>query len=83
VPDETERPEAEHEDEEVRLHSELGHEIGRLRHPVDEVERLAHEASEGEADTTPVILIVLIGAGVAVLVAAVIGLAVLVASLVG
>ncbi len=80
VPDE---PEPRPEDQDVRLHSELEHEIGRFRHPVEEVERLAHEASAGEADTTPVILIVLIGAGVAVLVAAVIGLAFLVASLVG
>ena len=71
------------EADDARLHSELGHEVGRLRHPVEEVERLAHEASEGEADTTPVILIVLIGAGIAVLVAAVIGLAFLVAGLVG
>ena len=81
VPDEPEQPRP--KDEDVRLHSELEHEIGRFRHPVEEVERLAHEASEGEADTTPVILIALIGAGVAVLVAAVIGLAFLVASLVG
>jgi hypothetical protein len=81
VPDEPDQPEA--KDEGVRLHSELEHEIGRFRHPVGEVERLAHEASEGEADTTPVILIVLIGSGVAVLVAVVIGLAVLVARLAG
>jgi len=82
MPDEPDRPQPA-DDPGARLHSELGHEIGRLRHPVGEVERLAHEASEGEADTTPVILIVLIGAGVAVLVAAVIGLAFLVASLFG
>ena len=80
--DEIDQPRSDDPDD-VRLHSELGHEIGRMRHPKDEVERLAHEASEGDADTTPVILIVGIAVGVAVLVALVIGLAFLVASLVG
>lgn len=81
MPDEHDQPPTDDPDD-VRLHSELGHEAQRMRHPVDEVGRLAHEAAEGEADTTPVILIVLIGAGVAVLVAVVIGLAFLVAGLV-
>jgi len=82
MPDEPEHPQPA-DDPESRLHSQLGHEAGRLRHPVGEVERLAHEASAGEADTTPVIVIVLIGGGIALLVAAVIGLAFLVAALLG
>jgi hypothetical protein len=82
VPDEPDQPQPA-DDPDARLHSQLGHEVGRLRHPKDEVERLAHEASEGEADTTPVILIFLIALGVGVLVAAVIGLAFLVAALFG
>ncbi len=45
-------------DQDYALHTEIGHEAKRLvRHPIQEIERLEHEAAEGEADTTPAILI--------------------------
>jgi hypothetical protein len=69
-------------DEEFHLHTELGHEIARLgRHPVREVERLAEEAREGEAETTPGIVIAGITVWMVVLVTAVIGAVLLAAYL--
>jgi type IV secretory pathway TrbD component len=45
-------------DQDFALHTELGHEAKRLvAHPIKEIERLEHEAAEGEADTTLAILI--------------------------
>jgi hypothetical protein len=69
-------------DEEFHLHSELGHEIARLgRHPVQEVERLAEEAREGEVDTTPGIVLAGITVWITILVAAVLGATLLAAYL--
>jgi hypothetical protein len=65
MPDET--------DQNYALHTEIGHEARRLvTHPIKEIERLEHEAEEGEADTTPAILIGVIAVVVTVLVAVVI-----------
>jgi hypothetical protein len=70
------------ESEEFHLHSELGHEITRLgRHPVHEVERLAEEARDGEADTTPGIVIAGIAVWVTIVVVVVVGLVFLAAYL--
>jgi hypothetical protein len=70
------------EPEEFHLHSELGHELGRLgRHPVQEVERLAEEARDGEADTTPGIVIAGIAVWVTIIVVVVVGLVFLAAYL--
>ena len=78
---ESEQPEAQ-EHEEYHLHSELGHELARLgRHPIQEVERLTDEARDGEADTTPGILIAGIAVWVTIVVVVVIGLVVLAAYL--
>jgi hypothetical protein len=56
---ETDQPGGEAEpDPEFHLSAELGHELARLgRHPVEEVERLTEEAREGEAESTPGIVI--------------------------
>ena len=77
-PGEAEEPEP----EEYHLHSELGHELSRLgRHPVHEVERLADEARDGEAETTPGIVIAGIAVWVTIVVVVVIGLVFLAAYL--
>lgn len=63
------------EDEEVRLHSELGHEAKRVvAHPAEETHRLAEELAEGEADTTPFIALTGLAIGLAALVVIVIAL---------
>jgi hypothetical protein len=55
------------------LHTEIGQEARRLlTHPVQEIERLEHEAEAGEADTTPALLIGGIGVFVSLLVVVVI-----------
>ena len=60
------------EEQEFKLHSEVGHEAKRLAtHPVQEVERLEREAAAGETDMTPVIVIGGVGLFVALVVAVV------------
>jgi hypothetical protein len=81
-PGEPEKPDAPEHEEEYHLHSELGHELARLgRHPIHEVERLTEEARDGEADTTPGILIAGITVWVTILVVVVVGLVFLAAYL--
>lgn len=58
------------------LHTEIGEEAKRLaKHPVEEIERLEHEAAVGEADTTPAIVIGVVGVVVALVVALVLVIA--------
>jgi hypothetical protein len=68
-------PGAAQDDEEFRLHSELGHEAKRVvAHPADETHRLAEELAEGEADTTPFIALTGLAIGLAVIVVIVLAL---------
>ena len=69
-------------DPEYHLHSELGEEAKRLAtHPREEAHRLAEAIEEGKTGTTPLLVMVTIGAGIALLVAVVIVLAFVVSGL--
>ena len=58
------------------LAQEIKDEAGRLvHHPIAEVKRLEHVVEEGDSPTTPLLLMVVVGAAVAVIFAVVVTLA--------
>jgi hypothetical protein len=62
----------------LHLHHEIGEEVERLAtSPREEIRRLGGELTEGEAETTPLIALSVVGIGAIVIVAVVIGLVVL------
>jgi len=64
------------------LAQELREEVAHLvRHPIEELKRLEHVAADGDSPTTPMLTVIGIGLGVAVLFAAVLGLTLLVVDL--
>jgi len=64
------------------LTQELREEVAHLaRHPIAELRRLEHVAADGDSPTTPLLTVIGVGLGVAVLFAAVLGVTLLVASL--
>ena len=64
------------------LAQELRDEFAHLaRHPIEELKRLEHVAADGDNPTTPLLTVIGVGFGVAVLFAAVLGLTLLVVSL--
>jgi hypothetical protein len=64
------------------LSQEIREEVAHLvRHPIEELKRLEHVAAEGDAPTTPLLTVIGVGLGVAVLFAAVLGLTLLVVSI--
>jgi hypothetical protein len=82
-------PEGEHPDEAVmgappgrdpdfQLHREIGEEVERLAtSPREEIRRLGGELSEGEAETTPLIALSVVGIGAMLIIVVVTGLVVL------
>jgi len=63
------------------LSQELREEVAHLvRHPIEEIKRLEHVAADGYSPTTPLITVIGVGVGVALLFAAVLGLTLLVVS---
>ncbi len=64
------------------LAQELRDEFAHLaRHPIEELKRLEHVAADGDNPTTPLLTVIAVGLGVAVLFAAVLGLTLLIVSL--
>jgi hypothetical protein len=65
-------------DPNFQLHTEIGEEVERLvTGPREEIRRLGGELSEGEAETTPLIALSVVGIGASLIVVVVIGLVVL------
>jgi hypothetical protein len=65
-------------DPDFQLHSEIAEEVERLASsPREEVRRLGSELSEGEAETTPLIALSIVGIGAGLIVAIVLGLVLL------
>ena len=64
------------------LAQELREEVSHLiHHPIEELKRLEHVAADGDSPTTPLLTVIGVGFGVAVLFAAVLGLTLLVVDL--
>lgn len=60
------------------LVQELREEVGHLfTHPIEELKRLEHVAADGDSPTTPMLTVIGIGLGIAVLFAGVLGLTLL------
>jgi hypothetical protein len=74
-PDETVMGAPPGRDPNFHLHHEIGEEVERLATgPREEIRRLGGELTEGEAETTPLIALSVVGIGASVIVAVVIGL---------
>ena len=64
------------------LAQELREEVAHLvRHPIEELKRLEHVAADGDSPTTPMLTVIGIVLGIAVLFAAVLGLTLVVVNL--